>query len=440
MKVSSESIENSQVSLNVEMEASEVEEYLEKAYDHLVGRVKVPGFRKGKTPRTILERHIGKDTLLQEALEHLIPDACQKAMDEQKIEAIARPEIQIMQTEPVVFKAIVPVYPTIKLGDYKGIRVETIPIVLTDQEIEAAIQQLRLQQAVLVPVDRPAKMNDAVTMDIEGESEGKPFTIRKDLVYELVKESPLPLPGFSDKLEGIVKDEERSFTLSYPTDYKIPELAGKEYSFKVKVTEIKEQQLPEANDEFAKTMGVESMAAMREQIINRLKERAEEVARSERDQKIIDSAVQLSEIQYPPILTENEIDRLVNDEIRNFKDGLKGLESYLKSVGKTMENHREELRPVANRRVLRSLVLEKIAEAEKIEVNSVEVDAEVEKMVKEADKQAEDIKKLFSLPQARTSIENFLLSRKTMEQLRQIASGLVQVTNTKEIENGKSTS
>ena len=281
MKVSSEPIENSQVSLNVEMEANEVEEYLGKAYNHLVSKVKVPGFRKGKTPRTVLERHIGKDTLLQEALEQLIPDACQKAMDEQKIEAIARPEIQIMQTEPVVFKAIVPVYPTIKLGDYKGIRVESIPVVLTDQEIEAAIQQLRLQHAVLVPVDRPAKMDDAVTMDIEGESEGKPFTIRKDLVYELVKESPLPLPGFADKLEGIAKGEERSFTLSYAADYKIPELAGKDYSFKVKATEIKEQQLPEANDEFAKTVGVESMAVMREQIISRLKERAEEMARSE---------------------------------------------------------------------------------------------------------------------------------------------------------------
>ena len=425
MKVSSEPIENSQVSLNVEMEANEVEEYLGKAYNHLVSKYKVPGFRKGKTPRTVLERHIGKDTLLQEALEQLIPDACQKAMEEQKIEAIARPEIQIMQTEPVVFKAIVPVYPTIKLGDYKGIRVDSIPVVLTDQEIEAAIQQLRLQHAVLVPVDRPAKMDDAVTMDIEGESEGKPFTIRKDLVYELVKESPLPLPGFADKLEGIAKGEERSFTLSYAADYKIPELAGKDYSFKVKATEIKEQQLPEANDEFAKTVGVESMAVMREQIISRLKERAEEIARSEREQKIIDAAVELSEIQYPPILVENEIDRLVKDETRSFNDGFKGLENYLDSVGKSMETHREELRPVASRRVVRSLVLEKIAEAEKIEVSAAEVDTEVEKMVKEADKQADDVKKLFSLPQARISIENFLISRKTMEQLRQIASSSV---------------
>ena len=422
MKISSEPIENSQVSLNIEMEATEVDEYLDKAYGHLVSRIKVPGFRKGKTPRAILERHIGKDTLLQEALEHMIPDAYQKALVEQKIEAVARPEIQIIQTDPVVFKAIVPVYPTVTLGEYKGIRVESKPVEVTEKEMEAAIQQLRLQHATLVPVDRPAQIGDAVTMDIEGESEGKPFTIRKDLVYELVKESPLPLPGFAEKLEGIAKGEDRSFTLSYPADYKIPELASKDYAFKVKATEIKEQELPEVDDELAKTIGLESLVALQEQLATRLKDRAEEIARSELEQKIMDEAVELSKVEYPPVLVEHEIERLVDDEARGFKDGLKGLESYLKSVNKTMEAHGEELRPVASRRVVRSLVLEKIAAAEKIEVDNSEIDEQIEKMAKDADKQAEDVRKLFNLPQARKSIENFVLSRKTMDRLKQIAS------------------
>jgi trigger factor len=423
MKISSEQIENSQVSLNVEMDVVEVEEYLDKAYNHLVGKVKIPGFRKGKTPRPILERHIGKDALLQEALDRLIPDAYQKALSEQKIEPIARPEISIIQTEPVIFKAIVPVLPTIKLGDYKGIRIESKPVEVSEKEVEAAIEQLRLQQAILVPVDRPAKMGDALTMDIEGESEGKRFPIRKDLVYELVKESPLPLPGFTEKLEGVVKGEERSFVLSYPADYKIPELAGKDYDFKVKVNQVKEQKLPDVDDEFAKAVGVDDLAKMREQILGRLKIKAEEIERAEFEQKIIDAAVELSEVEYPPILTENEIDRLVNEECRRFTDGIKGLENYLQNVNKTMDSHREELRPVANRRVIRSLVLERIAEDEKIEVSNSEIDEEIEKMAKDADKQAEEVRKLFNLPQARQSIEQFLISRKTMERLKQIASG-----------------
>ncbi len=423
MKVSSEQIENSQVSLNVEMEIVEVEEYLDKAYNRLVGKVKIPGFRKGKTPRPILERHIGKDALFQEALDHLIPDAYQKALSEQKIEPISRPEISIINTEPLIFKAIVPVLPTIKLGDYKGIRVESKPVEVSEKEVEAAIEQFRLQQAILVPVDRPAKMGDALTMDIEGESEGKPFPIRKDLVYELVKESPLPLPGFTERLEGVVKGEERSFVLSYPADYKIPELASKDYDFKVKVNEVKEQKLPDVDDEFAKAVGVDDLVKLREQILSRLKIKAEEIERAEFEQKIIDAAVELSEVEYPPILTENEIDRLVNEECRRFTDGIKGLENYLKSVNKTMDAHREELRPVASRRVIRSLVLEKIAEEEKIEVSTSEIDEEIEKMAKDADKQAEEVRKLFNLPQARQSIEQFLISRKTMERLKQIASG-----------------
>jgi trigger factor len=426
MKVSSEQIENSQVSLNVEMEIVEVEEYLDKAYNRLVGKVKIPGFRKGKTPRPILERHIGKDALLQEALDHLIPDAYQKALSEQKIEPISRPEISIINTEPLIFKAIVPVLPTIKLGDYKGIRVESKPVEVSEKEVEAAIEQLRLQQAILVPVDRPAKMGDALTMDIEGESEGKPFPIRKDLVYELVKESPLPLPGFTERLEGVVKGEERSFVLSYPADYKIPELASKDYDFKVKVNEVKEQKLPDVDDEFAKAVGVDDLVKLREQILSRLKIKAEEIERAEFEQKIIDAAVELSEVEYPPILTENEIDRLVNEECRRFTDGIKGLENYLKSVNKTMDAHREELRPVASRRVIRSLVLEKIAEEEKIEVSTSEIDEEIEKMAKDADKQAEEVRKLFNLPQARQSIEQFLISRKTMERLKQMASGSVE--------------
>jgi trigger factor len=424
MKVSSEQIANSQVSLNVEMEAEEVDKYLDEAYNHLVSRIRVPGFRKGKTPRSILERHIGKEALLEEALDHLIPDAYQKALSEQKIEPIARPEIEIIQANPVIFKAIVPVVPTIKLGDYTTIRVESKPIEVSEKETEAAIEQLRLQQVTLIPVDRPANMGDAVTLDMEGESEGKPFPIRRDLVYELAKESPLPLPGFAEKLEGIAKGEERSFVLSYPADYKIPDLANKNYAFKVKASEIKDQKLPDVNDEFAKNMGLGDLASLKEQISIRLKTRAEDMARMELEQKILDAAVELSTIEYPPVLTENEIDRLIDDEARGFTDGVKGLENYLKSVNKAMKDHREELRPVASRRVVRSLVLEKIAEDEKMTVSAAEIDDEIEKMVKDADKQADEVRRLFNLPQARKSIEQILISRKTMEKLKQIASGV----------------
>jgi len=248
MKVSTEPIENSQVALNVEMEAVEVDEYLEKAYNRLVKKVSIPGFRKGKAPRVILEQHVGKDTLFQEALERLIPEAYEKALEEQEIEAIARPEIELTQTEPVVFKAIVPLRPTVKLGDYKQIRLKSEPVEISDEDVDAMIEQLRHENAVLSPVDRPVEFGDIVTIAIEGESQGEPFVSRKDLVYEVTVDSRVPLPGFAEKLEGMKKGEKRSCVLSYPPDYEMQELAGKESSFDVPLREVKETTVPAVDD------------------------------------------------------------------------------------------------------------------------------------------------------------------------------------------------
>jgi trigger factor len=423
MKISTEPIENSQVALNIEMEPVEVDKYLEKAYTRLVRRVSIPGFRKGKAPRDILERHIGKDALFREALEDLIPTAYQEALGSQEIDAIAQPQFELIQTEPLIFKAVVPLKPAVKLGDYTQIRIESKPVEISKEDIETAIEQLRHQQAILSPVDRPVQFDDLVTIDIEGERDGESFPIRKDVVYEVIREARLPLPGFAEKLEGMSKGEEKSFVLSYPPDYEMKELAGKEHAFKVTVTEIKEKRLPEVDDEFARNLGKEGLASLREQIASNLKARAEERARLELEQKAVDAAVGLSEVEYPPVLAEREIDRLLSDEARQFTEGITGLENYLKTLNKTMDNHREELRPMANRRVVRSLVLGEIAEAEKIEVDDSEIDAEIEKMVKDADKQAEEVRKLFSLPQARDSIKQFLVGQKTVGRLVQIATG-----------------
>ena len=425
MKVSTEPIENSQVALNVEMEAIEVDGYLNKAYNRLVHRVSVPGFRKGKTPRDVLERHIGKDVLLEEALDQLIPEVYKEALESQKIEAIDRPKIEVIQTEPVIFKATVPVRPTVKLGDYKQIRIESKPVEISQEEVDAAIDQVRHQHAVLLPMERPVQFDDTVIIDVKNISQGESSPMGKDLVYEVVRDAKLPLPGFAEKLEGMSKGEEKSFVIAYPADYEIKELAGKEYSFEVTVKEVKERKLPEVDDELAKSLGSEDLASLKEEIAKNLKARTEARANMELEQKAVDAAVELGEVEYPPILVDRELERLLNDEARHFTEGARGLENYLKTANKTMEDHIEELRPMAVRRVLRSLVLEKIAEAEGIEVSASEIDDEIEKMANDDEKQAEDIRKFFSLPQAREPIERFLVTRKTVEQLVQIASGSV---------------
>jgi trigger factor len=421
MKVSTEPVESRQVALNIEMEPVEIDKYLDRAYNRLVKRVSVPGFRKGKAPRDILERHIGKDALFQEALEDLIPRAYKEALDEQNIDAIDQPQFELIKTEPLVFKAVVPLKPTVELGDYKQIKIESKPVKITKKDLDETIEQLREQQAVLLPIDRPVQLGDVVTIDVEGEREGEQFPIRKDIVYEASKGSRLPLPGFAEKLEKMGRGEEKSFVLSYPSDYEMKELARKEHAFKVTVKEIKEKKLPEIDDEFAKMLGKDDLASLRQQIQSNLKARAEDRSRTELEQTAIDKLIDISKIEYPPVLEEREIDRLLNEEARHFAEGVNGLENYLRTLNKTLEEHRQELRPMASKRVVRSLALGKLAESETIEVQDSEIDAEVEKMAQDADKNADDVRKLFGLPQARDSIKQFLVGRKSLERLVEIA-------------------
>ncbi|MCK5590309.1 MAG: hypothetical protein KAI09_04975, partial [Dehalococcoidales bacterium] len=185
MKVTTETLEDSQIALNIEAEAGELNKAMDDAYRRLVNKISVPGFRKGKAPRFILEQHIGKGALLEEALEELIPQLYKEAIDLQKIEPIERPQMEIIQTEPVVFKAVVPVKPTVELGDYRNLKLQPEPVEITDKEIDAAVELKRQEQAVLSPVDRPVQFGDLVTLNVEANIGEKPFLNHKDIVYEV---------------------------------------------------------------------------------------------------------------------------------------------------------------------------------------------------------------------------------------------------------------
>ena len=425
MKVTNEKIENNQAFLTIEMEPDEVEESLEKSYHRLVKKTDIPGFRKGKATRAILERHIGKAGLLEDALNDLVPQAYEKAIEEQKIEAFAQPRIEIAQTDPVVFKATVPLLPTIKLEDYHHIQVTPEPVEVTGDDISAALEQLRHQHATWEPVERPVDFNDLVTLDIDSNIEDKPFINQEGAQYRVLREQPFPAPGFAEQLSGMKKDEEKEFKLQLPSDYPGGELAGKEASFKVRLIEIKEEKLPELNDDFA--IGVDSefktLDSLRERVSTNLKLGAEEKARIDFEDRIIEAVIALAQVEYPPILIEMEIDRLINQQLQRWQATGKGLEEYLSNINKTEEELREELRPLATKRVTRSLVLDKIAEEEKTEVTDSEIDAEIKNMAKSETGNKGELQKLLDTPQARESIKQTLITRKTIQQLVEIARG-----------------
>jgi len=422
VKVTNEKTENRQAFLTIEMEPAEVEASLAKSYHRLVKKTNIPGFRKGKAPRAVLERYIGKERLLEDALNNLLPEAYEKAIKEQKIEAIAQPQIEIAQTDPLVFKATVPLTPAVELGDYHHIQVAPEPVELTEDNVNAVIEQLRHQQATWEPVERPVEFGDLVVLDIDSNIEDKPFINRKAVQYQVLGDLPFPAPGFAEQLLGMKRGEEKEFKLQFPSDFSRGELAGKEPSFKVKITEIKQERLPELDDEFARGVSPDykTLDSLRERVSAELKLRAEEKARIEFEEKVIEAVVNLAKLEFPPILVEHEIDRLLNQRLQRIDQGL---EEYLSSINKTKEELREELRPLATKRVTGSLVLAKVAEEEKIEVSASEVDAEIENMVKNSADNKDELQKLLSTPQSRESIEQALITRKTVQHLVEIAEG-----------------
>jgi len=421
MKVSTENLGNCQAVLTIEAEASELDKSLDEAYHHLVNEVSIPGFRKGKAPRAILVQHIGKKNLLEEALEYLIPQLYKQAIESQEIEPIARSEIEIVQTEPLVFKAIVSLKPEVKLGDYHNIRLEPEPVTkIAKKEVTAAMEEFRERQGAWVPVDRLVEMGDLVTMDIEANVDGKPWLNHKGVLYEVDKDSRSPVPGFASHLQGAEKNKEMTFSLTIPDDYPIKEMCGKEGNFKVTVTEIKEKQLPELDDELAQGAGYDNLADMRKKVAVDLRAKAEVRNRLESKQKALDALVKISEVNYPPILEEEEITGLLRDEAQRL--GFRELEDYLKKTSKTEEELKQELRPIAKKRLIQGLVLGKLAEEEKIEISSAEVDNKVDEITNDAEDK-EKAKQFFSLPQVRQSIEQSLRTQKTMDRLLQIAIG-----------------
>lgn len=430
MKVNRENLENCQAILTIEAEAGELDESMEAAYRQLVKSVSIPGFRKGKAPRAILVQHIGRQSLLEEAYEHLVPELYRQAIESEELQPVARPEVEITQTEPLVFKAVVPLRPEVKLGDCHGIKLEPAPAVkIGKKEVNAALQEFRKGQGTWVPVDRPAKSGDLVTMDVEASVEDKPWLSRKGVVYEMDEGPRFPVPGFSSQLHGAEKNTEMVFRLTIPEDYPIKDICGKEASFIVTISETKEMELPELDDELAKGAGYDSLADMKKKVAADLKAQTEARRDSEQRQKALDALVDISEVSYPPVFEEEEIAGILKEEARRL--GFTEVEEYLRVRNKTEEELKQEIGPVARKRLVQGLVLDKLAEEEKIEVDSSEVDNRVGEIAGGVEDQ-EKAEQFFSHPQIRQSIEHSLLTQKTLDRLLEVTAGNAEVRTKEE--------
>lgn len=421
MRVSRERIPDSQVVLEIEIEPQQMERSLDRAYRRLVQRTEIPGFRKGKAPREMLERHVGRERLVHEALDMLIPEAYNKALDEQQIEAVDQPRLDIVQEEPLIFKATVPVRPTLRLGDYTKLRLARPSVIVAPEDVDAAVEELRRRYALHEPMDRPVKAGDLVRADVRGEMDGREVFADDDFEFTPRDGATILLPGFAEGVIGAEKGVAKQVTVTSPPGSQ--PLSDKTGTFTVVVKEVKEERLPLLNDEFAREVGegFPSLQALRQNLEAGIRERLEaEAGERYRDEALSELVAATEDLEYPPVLVEREIDRLLRDEARAAGQDV---DRYLEQTRRPMQEIREALRETAAVRVRRSLTLTTLAEAEHVKVEPAEVDSEIEQIVNSSGAQASQIRQLFSSPGGHEAIERSLLTRKTLDRLVEIVSG-----------------
>ena len=370
----------------------------------------------------MLEREIGHDTLLQEALDRLIPEVYREALEQEDIDAIELPQMEMVSSEPLVMKATVPIRPTIELGEYHNMWLPRDPVVVAEERVDEALEQLRHRYANLEPVSRSLDWGDVVTADVRGAVDGRVLFDRSDVEFQLRQDRPVFLPGLAEEIVGLGKGAEKEMDLPLPSDLPDSELAGKTGHCRVAVHEVKEEQLPDIDDAFARQVGegFDSVAALRERLMEDLRKAEEDAAMDRYQDEIMATIEQSAEIEYPPVLVEKEIDHLLRDQVG--PRGEKGMEEYLQRIGKSEEELREQLRTTAEERVRHSLLLSKVAEVENITIEENEVTEEAERMISAAGPQSEQFRRFFGDSAGRDAIRRSLLTKKTWDRLVEIVS------------------
>ncbi|AEF17854.1 MULTISPECIES: trigger factor [Thermoanaerobacterium] len=391
-------IENSVATIELNIPKEKFEEGLNFSYKKNVGRFNIPGFRRGKAPRIIIERYYGEGVLYEDAIEHVFPDAYQEAIDTLKLEPIDNPTIDILQIgkgQDLIIEAVVPVLPDVELGQYKGIEVKKVEYNVKDEDINNRLEQMRQSNARVVPVeDRAAQMGDIVDISFEGFLDGVPFEGGKSDNYSLELGSKTFIPGFEEQIVGHNVNEEFDVNVKFPDDYRAEELKGKDVVFKVKIFSIKHKELPELNDDFAKDVSeFDTLDELKEDIKRELQEQYDLSAKEEMKENVVKAVVENSKVDIPEIMVDRQIDISLRDLDYNLRYQGLDLDKYLEITGKTEEDLRKEMHDDAALRVKTQLVIDKIGKIENITATDEEVDKRLSEMATNYNVKLEDLKK-----------------------------------------------
>ena len=385
MSLQVEKLEKNMAKLTVEVPAEQFDEALKTSYKKNRNRFNIPGFRKGKAPQAVIEKMYGPGVLYEDAVDEVINKTYGDAMKESGLDIVSRPEIsveKIEKGETFVYTALVAVKPPVTLGEYKGIEVERARPEVTDADIEAELKKVQEQNSRLVSVeDRPVENGDQVLIDFDGYIDGVPFEGGKAESYDLTIGSHSFIDTFEEQLIGKNIDEEVEVHVSFPENYHASELAGKPAVFKVVVHEIKAKELPELDDEFAGEVSeFETMDEYKADLKAKLSETKQQQATTENENNVVEKVVSNASMEIPEAMIEEQVNRTIEDYARRMRSQGLTMEQYMQFTGMTADKLKEEIRPQAEKRIRTRLVLEAVAEAEKLEASEDAVEAEIRKM------------------------------------------------------------
>ncbi len=385
MAVKTEQVEKNLVKVVFEVSAEAFEEAITKVYAKNSSKYSVPGFRKGKVPRAVVEKYYTKAVFYDDALNAVLPDAYEEAIKEAGLEPVARPELdveEIKDGEPVVFTALVTTKPEVTLGEYKGI--EKIEHTVSDEDVDKEIESVRARNARLVPVeDRVSANGDIAVIDFEGFADGKAFDGGKGEGYELELGSGSFIPGFEEQLVGKNAGDDVEVNVTFPTEYHAADLAGKDAMFKVKIHELKVKELPELDDDFASEVSeAETLDEYKKSVKERLLKDAENKTKTETENAVIDKVCENAEVDMPKAMVDAQIENMVQDFAQRLQYQGMNLEMYMQYTGSTPESFKEGFRPQAEKQAKTMLVLEAVMKAEKIDVTDEEVNDKIAEMAK----------------------------------------------------------
>lgn len=385
MSLQVEKLEKSMARLTIEVSAEELEKAIENAYKKNRNKISIPGFRKGKAPRRMIEQIYGKEIFYEDAANALIPDAYDKALEECAEDVVSSPQINVTQLEagkPFIFTAEVALKPEVKLGKYKGIEVDKIDISASEEEVEAALNKERESNARTITIeDRPVKDGDMTIIDFEGFVDGVAFEGGKGENYPLTIGSGAFIPGFEEELIGVNLNEETDVNVTFPEDYQSEELAGKAVVFVCTVREIKEKELPPLDDEFASEVSeFDTLEEYKEDIRTKISEKKEQEAKNQKEEAVVDAIIEEAFMEIPEAMIQTQQQQMLEDFAQRIQSQGLNVEQYMEITGMTQAGLAEQMRPQALKRIQSRLVMEAVAAEEGMTATEEEVDAEIVKM------------------------------------------------------------